>query len=76
MLLHFTNNNTEFSFINIQNVTKDKYIYISVETNKETIVELIAQKLPDDGDASYPKENDIQIFNLKEKPTIINLNFM
>ena len=72
---HFTNNNTEFSFINIQNVTKDKYIYISIETNKETIVELIAQKLQDDGESSYPKENDIQIFNLKQNTTNINLNF-
>ena len=71
---YFTNNNTEFSFIKIQNVTKDKYIYISVETNKETIVELIAQILPEDGDASYPKENDIQIFNLKQNTTNINLN--
>ena len=72
---HFTNNNTEFSFIMLQNVTKDKYIFISVETNKETIVELIAQKLPDDGETSYPKEKDIQIFNLRQKTTNINLNF-
>ena len=71
----FTNNNTEFSFVKIQNVTKDKYIYISVETNKETIVELITQKLPDDGESSYPKENDIQIFNLKQNTTTISLNF-
>ena len=72
---HFTNNNTEFSFIMLQNVTKDKYIFISVETNKKTIVELIAQKLPDDGETSYPKEKDIQIFNLRQKTTNINLNF-
>ena len=71
----FTNNNTEFSFVKIQNVTKDKYIYISVETNKETIVELITQKLPDDEETSYPKENDIQIFNLKQNTTTISLNF-
>jgi len=71
---HFTNNNTEFSFINIQSVTNDKYIYISVETSKETIVELIAQVLPEDKDTSYPKENKIQIFNLKQNTTNINLD--
>ena len=71
---HFTNNNTEFSFINIQSVTNDKYIYISVETSKETIVELIAQVLPEDKDTSYPKENKVQIFNLKQNTTNINLD--
>ena len=71
----FTNNNTEYSFIKIQNVTKDKYIYISVETDKETIVELIAQILPESGYALFPFENDIQIFNPKENITTITLDF-
>lgn len=71
---NFTNNNTEFSFINIQNVTKDRYIYISVETSEETVVELIAQVLPEDKDTSYPKENKVQIFNLKQNTTNINLD--
>ena len=71
----FTNNNTEFSFLKIQNMNKDKYIYISVETNNETIVELIAQFIPEDGEKVFPKENDIQIFNFQENTTTINLNF-
>lgn len=71
----FTNNNTEYSFIKIQNVTKEKYIYISVETDKETIVELIAQILPESGNDLFPFENDIQIFNPKENKTTISLDF-
>ena len=56
-------------------MTKDKYIYISVETDKETIVELIAQILPESGYALFPFENDIQIFNPKENITTITLDF-
>ena len=71
----YNNYNQEIDFVNISNIDFSKYIYISVETHKETTIEIISQILPFENIIKYPLENDIQIYNINKNSTNIYLDF-
>ena len=71
----YNNYNQEIDFVNIPNIDLSKYIYISVETNYETTVEIISQILPFENIIKYPLKNDIQLFNINKNSTNIYLDF-
>ena len=72
---NYTNYNTENDFIIIQNLNKEKYLYISIESNYETTIELFSQILPDEQEVIFPKSNNIQIYHIKNS-TNIKLDFI
>ena len=69
-------NGTKVNFIRIENVTYEKYIYISIETNKETLLEILSQEISEN-QKSYElnKDKKIQTFSINELNTSITLNF-
>ena len=74
---NFTNYNTEKEFIIIPNYLETKkYIYISVESENEIILELFIQNLLKEDDIALPKINEIQFFSLKKNSCFIHLNHM
>ena len=69
----YNNNNTELDFINIPNLESNKYIYISVESNVKTTIEIVVQKIiPNEIKLPF-NNNNIQI-NIIDK-NIINIYF-
>ena len=68
-------NGTKVNFIRIENITYEKYIYISIETNKETLLEILSQEISENQIAyelSDPKK--IQTFSINELNSSITLN--
>ena len=56
----FSNNENELDFINILSLESNKFIYISVESNSKSSIEIIAQKiLPNE--IKFPLNGNIQI---------------
>ena len=68
----YNNNNNETDFIIIPNLDKNKYIYISIESNFESTIELTPNILKNNDDSKLPKINDIQIYSINNN---INFNF-
>jgi len=71
----FTNNGLqqEFLFINVTN--EDKYIYICIESNKETIIEMHSHYLYKNQDIKLPKINEIQFYNIPQNQNKISFDF-
>ena len=69
-------NGTKVNFIRIENVNYEKYIYISIETNKETLLEILSQEISEN-QKSYELTDDkkIQTFSINEFNSSITLNF-
>ena len=70
----YNNNNTEIDFINIPNLELNKYIYISVESNIKTTIEIVAQKISLN-EVKLPLNNNIQINRIDKNFTNIYFNF-
>jgi hypothetical protein len=65
------NNNSQYisgdmNLINIPNIETDKYIYISVESNDKTTIEIIAQIVSYEDDIKLPDVNEIKIFSINK----------
>ena len=71
----YNNYNQEIDFVNISNIDFSKYIYISVETYYETMVEIISQILPFENIIKFPLKNDIQLYNINKNSKNIYLDF-
>ena len=56
-------------YIIIPNIQNDKYIYISIESNNETTIELIPKILNNES-SQMPQINDIQMYSINN-----NINF-
>ena len=69
-------NGTKVNFIRIENINYEKYIYISIETNKETLLEILSQEISEN-QKSYELTDDkkIQTFSINEFNSSITLNF-
>ena len=70
----YNNYNKKMDFIIITNNSLDNYIYISVESNSEETIEIIAQTLSNCERMNYPI-NNLLIYNLNTNSTNINLDF-
>ena len=70
----YNNNNTELDFINILNLESNKYIYISVESNSKSTIEIIAQKISPN-EIKVPLDDNIQINEIDKNITNICFNF-
>ena len=70
-------NGTKFNFIRISEVNESKYVYISVESNKTNILELISQKISENQESySFSKNsNKIQLFSIDNNLAKIKLDF-
>ena len=68
-------NGTKVNFIRIENINYEKYIYISIETNKETLLEILSQEISEN-QKSYELSGHkkIQTFSINELNTSITLN--
>ena len=67
----YNNYNSEYDFIIIPNVDSDKYIYLSIEIDTETIIEVYTQFFSSDDEIELPKINDIKIYSINNS----NVNF-
>ena len=69
-------NGTKVNFIRIENINYEKYIYISIETNKEMLLEILSQEISEN-QKSYELSGHkkIQTFSINELNTSITLNF-
>ena len=70
----YSNNNNELDFINILSLESDKYIYISVESNSKSTIEIIAQKVLSD-EIKVPLKDNIQINKISKNIANIYFNF-
>ena len=70
----YNNNNTELDFFNILNLESNKYIYISVESNSKSTIEIIAQKISPN-EIKVPLDDNIQINEIDKNITNICFNF-
>ena len=52
-------------FIIIQNFENDKYIYISIESNEETTIEIFNKRI-EDKESELPNINDIKIYSINQ----------
>ena len=70
-------NGTKFNFIRIPEVDENKYVYISVESNKINILELLSQKISENQESySFSKNsNKIQLFSIDNNLAKIKLDF-
>ena len=59
-------NSSDMNLINIPNIETDQYIYISVESNDDTIIEIIAQIVSYEDDIKLPEMNEIKIFSINK----------
>ena len=66
-------NNSDMEIINIPNLESDKYIYISVESSNETIIEIMNSIVSNEDEVKLPKLNDIQIYSIN-KTSILDFN--
>ena len=68
-------NGTKVNFIRIENINYEKYIYISIETNKEMLLEILSQEISEN-QKSYELSGHkkIQTFSINELNTSITLN--
>ena len=66
------NNNSQYknkiinkttNFIRIENITHEKYLYVSIETNKETLLEILSQEISEN-------KNEYELTNPKKIQTI------
>ena len=67
-------NGTKVNFLRIENITYEKYIYISIETNKETLLEILSQEILENQksyELSDPKK--IQTFSINELNSTISV---
>ena len=70
----FSNNENELDFINILSLESNKFIYISVESNSKSSIEIIAQKiLPNE--IKFPLNGNIQINKINNSLANIYFNF-
>ena len=60
----YNNCNSEYDFIIIPNIDSDKYIYLSVELDTETIIEIYSQFISYDDEVKLPNINDIKIYSI------------
>ena len=69
-------NGIKVNFIRIENINNEKYMYISIETKKETLLEILSQEISEN-QKSYELNEDkkIQTFSINELNTSITLNF-
>ena len=69
-------NGIKVNFIRIENINNEKYMYISIETKKETLLEILSQEISEN-QKSYELNEDkkIQTFSINELNTPITLNF-
>ena len=79
------NNNSQYknkiinkttNFIRIENITHEKYLYVSIETNKETLLEILSQEISENKNAyelTNPKK--IQTFSINGLNASISLDF-
>ena len=79
------NNNSQYknkiinkttNFIRIENITHEKYLYVSIETNKETLLEILSQEISENKNAyelTNPKK--IQTISINELNASISLDF-
>ena len=59
-------NNSDMDIINIPNLESDKYVYISVESNNETVIEIMSQIVSNEDKVKFPDLNDIQIYSINK----------
>ena len=79
------NNNSQYknkiinkttNFIRIENITHEKYLYVSIETNKETLLEILSQEISENKNAyelTNPKK--IQTISINGLNASISLDF-
>ena len=65
----YNNYNKEMDYIIIPNIQNNQYIYISIESNNETTIELIPKILNNES-SQMPQINDIQMYSINN-----NINF-
>ena len=70
----YNNNNNELDFINILNLELNKYIYISVESNSKSTIEIITQKISPN-EIKVPLNDNIQINVIDKNLANIYFNF-
>ena len=70
---NFTNYNKEMDFIIIPNLDTDKYIYISIESNKDITLQMF-NKIIDDGEYGFPNINNIKVYSINRKDIIFNIS--
>ena len=68
----YNNVNSEMDFVYIQNNSVEKYIYVSVESNYEENIEIIAQKI--NNEIELPIIDNLKIYEINDKSANINLN--
>ena len=66
-------NNSDMDIINIPNLKSDKYVYISVESSNETIIEIMTSIVSNEDEVKLPNLNDIQIYSIN-KTSILDFN--
>ena len=66
-------NNSDMDIINIPNLESDKYVYISVESSNETIIEIMTSIVSNEDEVKLPNLNDIQIYSIN-KTSILDFN--
>ena len=70
----YNNYNSEYDFIIIPNVDSDKYLYLAVEIDVETIIEVFTQFFSCDDEIELPKINDIKIYSINNSNIDFDFN--
>ena len=68
---NYSNYNKEMDFIYIPNLKTDKYIYISIESIKETTIEMFNKKIINE-EAGLPDINEIKIYSINQNNITFN----
>ena len=71
----YNNYNTEIDFVKIPNLQKDKYIYISIESNNETNIEIITQIMKNEEKIKISEINNFQIYSINNETNEANVDF-
>ena len=67
-------NESNLPYIKISNLDNNKYIYVSIESNKEDYLEIISQIIQKNNDYNFPSnDNKIQIFAVENKEITISM---
>ena len=72
-----TINETKLNFVRIPKINEDQYVYITVESTNNTLLELISQEITEN-ETSYSfskNSNKIQVFSINKNSASIKLDF-
>ena len=70
----YNNYNSDYDFIIIPNIDSEKLIYLSVELDAETIIEIYSQFISYDDEIDLPNINDIKIYSINKSNAIFDFN--